>query len=944
TLFDILNGAGFISGEGNVGQIAVDGDMVRGVFGDLSDSSLVTLLVSSLLVPMIENSEGDLSLIITVPDDIDWSNEITALGEVFAEVVDSGATINDVTEGDPAVLLNTLSAINVNTILSSELITTALINVLSQPEILSIDFLVIPDNVTWRDTYDGLGNLVSEGELRHILVAIQSLSGVLADFDLTNLGLDFVSGLTDDVINDLFDSQVLVATVSDLLLSGSLPLDIPDSVLDSNGYITKTEITNLSLAVKLIVQTTDGTTDLDITKLFNLSDTDIDTLLSSEIINVTIGKMVSEMAGDPLVVPSTVLANISVNQGTMVDVVTKDEIKAVILSLQALGITSFDNLAFDASILSSLEVVPAAAEPTLDDNLINQLLGSEIVHATVSKMVLDLSSGASSVLSVPAEDASNQPIVYTSGGVDLLSKTEIGSVLKALYRIGIDNFESINFEDTSLFLDNKDILLDSAIIHATISGMILDVASSSVVIPSEDVLSNPVIIAYSDVTYIDKTELSHFFDALSLLGITDPTAFSSGLDLSVLATDANQNTFLSSAIMHATVSKTLFDLGSGVLVVPAFKEDGTTPIKVVTGPVSSETTFVVKDEIKALLNAFIAMGFTNLESFGTSISSTLLFDYREEMLLSSSLQATISNQLLNVSSGTLLIPDKDSASTPLRIVLTDVEYVTLDEINAIIDALELLGLTDLATFDLSPATIFAVDFNELLASATMQATVSDYLLTSALDESAPAGSGSLIIPSVFRETYDINGLVANGTWVEKTELINLLTSLNALNITDFSGSMDASIVTDMDDAQLNVLLASASMHITIDNMLKGNNNISASIPDLAYTTAYTINNVVTKDEIKAFIIASNTLSSSSDFTNVNFDVTAITSLSAGDRDIVLNSMIVRNILTDQLETTMTADDPFDLYWPADTLYMNNDNTTFLTKDGINEVLTHYGLI
>jgi len=175
-------------------------------------------------------------------------------------------------------------------------------------------------------------------------------------------------------------------------------------------------------------------------------------------------------------------------------------------------------------------------------------------------------------------------------------------------------------------------------------------------------------------------------------------------------------------------------------------------------------------------------------------------------------------------------------------------------------------------------------------------------------------------------------------------LINLLTSLSSLNITDFGGAMDASVMTDMTDAELDVLLASASMHITIDNMLKGNTNISTSIPDLALVTAYTITDVVSKDEIKAFIIASNTLSSSSDFTNVTFNVTAITSLSASDRDVVLDSMIVRNLLTDQLETTMTADDPFDLYWPADTLYMNNDNTTFLTEAGINDVLTHYGLV
>ncbi|MDT8337246.1 MAG: hypothetical protein RQ856_05385, partial [Candidatus Izemoplasmatales bacterium] len=60
--------------------------------------------------------------------------------------------------------------------------------------------------------------------------------------------------------------------------------------------------------------------------------------------------------------------------------------------------------------------------------------------------------------------------------------------------------------------------------------------------------------------------------------------------------------------------------------------------------------------------------------------------------------------------------------------------------------------------------------------------------------------------------------------------------------------------------------------------------------------------------------------------------------------IVLDSMIVRNILTDELETMMTADDPFDLYWPGNSDYEQSNPAYFLTEAGINNVLTHYGLI
>jgi len=101
TLFDIINGAGIISGDGGVENITVDGDVIRGIFGDLSDSNLMVLLSSSLLIPLIQNPDNNLSLYITVPENLDWANEFIAIGDVLAEVWDSGVTINDLAMAMP---------------------------------------------------------------------------------------------------------------------------------------------------------------------------------------------------------------------------------------------------------------------------------------------------------------------------------------------------------------------------------------------------------------------------------------------------------------------------------------------------------------------------------------------------------------------------------------------------------------------------------------------------------------------------------------------------------------------------------------------------------------------------------------------------------------------------------------------------------------------------
>ena len=62
-LFDILNGAGFIGGDGSVDQITIDGETVRDLFTDMADSEVILMITESLLLPMLTNSEGEFSAI-----------------------------------------------------------------------------------------------------------------------------------------------------------------------------------------------------------------------------------------------------------------------------------------------------------------------------------------------------------------------------------------------------------------------------------------------------------------------------------------------------------------------------------------------------------------------------------------------------------------------------------------------------------------------------------------------------------------------------------------------------------------------------------------------------------------------------------------------------------------------------------------------------------------
>ncbi len=217
-------------------------------------------------------------------------------------------------------------------------------------------------------------------------------------------------------------------------------------------------------------------------------------------------------------------------------------------------------------------------------------------------------------------------------------------------------------------------------------------------------------------------------NALELLGITDINNFSGTFDLSVLSTPAAQTTLLSSASIHATITKTLLDLNSAVLIVPAYSQAGELPGNEIRKTVSG-FEFVLKDEIKALINSFNEMGYSDLDSFGAGIDSSKFFSGRAVLLSSSSIQATLSDKMLNDTGGELVVPDVNvNNANAIRLVHADVTYIELVEMNAILDALDELGLTDFTSMSFSPANVFTVDYNVIFVSASIQATVSANIL------------------------------------------------------------------------------------------------------------------------------------------------------------------------------------------------------------------------
>jgi hypothetical protein len=93
---------------------------------------------------------------------------------------------------------------------------------------------------------------------------------------------------------------------------------------------------------------------------------------------------------------------------------------------------------------------------------------------------------------------------------------------------------------------------------------------------------------------------------------------------------------------------------------------------------------------------------------------------------------------------------------------------------------------------------------------------------------------------------------------------------------------------------------------------------------------YNINDLIIDTEIINFILATQQFTGAT-LSDVSFDVAAIQSLTPAQQDIVLDSMIVRNILTEELESN-------PLYVADPNNYHQNNTSYFMTEAGIRSVL------
>ena len=214
------------------------------------------------LEPVLQSLAEDnpIKAIITVPEGMNWKDEFIAIGEIIGAVLDTEITYGQIQSGDPMTIIQALAQLDFTVILDSKIITHALINVFEGAggflDGEELSFLVIPEDIIWLDELDDEGNIIQNGELRNIFLAINQIAELAVSLDFNNLTAAAITELSDEAIEALFESKILVASITETVKTldfGELALLIPDDVYDDKGYLKKTELVALVSALKTIV-------------------------------------------------------------------------------------------------------------------------------------------------------------------------------------------------------------------------------------------------------------------------------------------------------------------------------------------------------------------------------------------------------------------------------------------------------------------------------------------------------------------------------------------------------------------------------------------------------------------------------------------------------------------------------------------------------------------
>ena len=427
--------------------------------------------------------------------------------------------------------------------------------------------------------------------------------------------------------------------------------------------------------------------------LSNLTPTQLTTLSNSYILNATLTKLLGSAFGsgatNTIIVPSTALIEYKNKDDETVYMVTGNEVKNLIT---AIGYFDFENFksGTGANAFSTFTDLNRKSSIEEDARTLTQLeviLKSEILHATISNVIMGLQMGSLNVI-VPNTAIDNVDVyklnlenlsyeTTEANKVKSIKVSELGKLLESISYVDVNGFSGGDNQFSAIkgFIDfisldqgerKIDKILDSDIIRCTISNYILNMHTSafSISVPSEDILT-VVNEKTGENTYVlSLKDLEDFIYGISSLNISQLTSDTVGAILSLSDNSKlypsgsprkNIEVILDSDLLLYTLSSYVIDkldsLGFTSIAIPVTSIDDThTKFDPENPTTPKEVKFIKAEELEKFVIALRDIDLKNIASDPLNALKSFTEAQFNEVYDSGILSLTLSKQLLNFAS------------------------------------------------------------------------------------------------------------------------------------------------------------------------------------------------------------------------------------------------------------------------------------------------------
>lgn len=793
-------------------------------------------------------------------------------------------------------------------------------------------------NISLVDTFDLVASLHEMGARFGKLNEVSNKNA-----EKTKLDIVYKSSIIRSTIKHTLDANISDEFVDKNVLSSSMVVenidDVPSikksevkAVIDSFNELVIVDFNNIDLA-----NIKDKILDLNTQAITDTTKTKIDVLYLSTIIRYILVKQLDKALTESFI-ESEFRDSIYIKDSETIDendyiYYKKEEIASLISSIKELGLTSIDNVNTD-SVKAEIFNLNKASSIDSTKSKLDILYQSMIIEYIVSKQLDNaMPSGFAPEAVIDSELVKNYYLVNTNNYA-CYKEEEISAIIQALTEVGITAIESIdtetiknevinlNSESTSDSTKTKlDILYQSVIITYAITTQLDNTINTDIVsleVRDSSLTKNVNVINSDEYKYYKEEEVSALINSLKELTITNidninvENIKANSLSLNEEATTDSTKTKLDVLYISYIIKYALsirFDeifTGASLNVHKDVLNDSKDNDEITT------VYYYKEIKVKLLLDAIGPEGLnvSNLDDTSNINENSILSlnekasgatETRLTIMYKSDIIAYILSDKLKaaIDSNALLVDDIDAKHS----FSTNVELYNKSELEALIDALNNLNVTDVNAVDSSSIVLDSTVKEDILESIILFDSVSKMVFE----------NDSLTKPSSSRITNSDSSVYK----LVETEMTYLLDVLIELGVTDISDStINITLSSDINETISNSLILRA----TVSKKIIENDDIKVATVNIDSAITKDINNndikLIASEEILNLL---NAISEGLGLTDVSHidDTLSLPGRADPKLDTKVNyissSQIIRTTITSKLEFKDTSDNIIELY-------------------------------